>query len=76
MDFVNFLIEYIGLILAALLCIMSHEVAHAYVALLNGDPTAKIAGRISFNPARHFDIFGFAFFLVAHVGYAKPVPIS
>lgn len=35
-----------------------HEVAHGYVAHLCGDDTAKEAGRLTLNPARHLDPFG------------------
>ena len=35
-----------------------HEAAHALVAWRLGDPTAKDAGRLSLNPARHFRVIG------------------
>ena len=38
--------------------VMIHEVAHGYVALRNGDPTAKIMGRITLNPVPHIDPVG------------------
>ena len=41
-----------------LFSIIVHEVAHGYVALLNGDPTARIMGRITLNPGPHIDTVG------------------
>ncbi len=53
-----------------------HEFAHAFVALKCGDPTAKMAGRLSLNPFKHIDLTGFLFFMFLGVGWAKPVPIN
>lgn len=71
--------------LPVLLAITLHEAAHAYVANLLGDTTAKMFGRLSLNPIRHIDPFGTlllpmvvglltSFNLV--LGYAKPVPVN
>lgn len=62
--------------LVALFCITVHELSHGFVAYKLGDPTAKNAGRLTLNPIRHIDIFGFLMMLVAHVGWAKPVPVD
>ncbi|MBO5223077.1 MAG: site-2 protease family protein [Clostridia bacterium] len=70
------ILKYLIFLLAAMLCIILHEFAHAYVALLNGDPTARKAGRLTLNPVRHFDLFGFLLFAVFRIGYAKAVPIT
>ncbi len=59
-----------------LLAVTCHEFAHAYVAYRFGDPTAKHYGRLSLNPARHIDPFGFLLLLIAGFGWAKPVPIN
>lgn len=53
-----------------------HELAHGLIALLNGDNTAKLYGRLSVNPLRHFDIVGLAMMLLVGFGWAKPVPIN
>jgi Zn-dependent protease len=60
-----------------------HEMAHAWTADQLGDPTARILGRVSFNPLVHSDPIGtFVFPLVAMVsglpllGWAKPVPVN
>ena len=61
---------------AALLCITVHELSHGYTACRLGDPTAKNAGRLTLNPIKHIDPFGLVMMLVAHVGWAKPVPVD
>ncbi len=54
-----------------------HEVSHGWVAYLLGDPTAKLAGRLSFNPIKHLDPIGTLVFLVTRtIGWAKPVPVN
>lgn len=63
-------------IVALVLAITIHEFAHAFVAKLNGDRTAEFAGRLSFNPLRHFDTFGFAMLIFVGFGFAKPVPVN
>ncbi|MCX5888833.1 MAG: site-2 protease family protein [Deltaproteobacteria bacterium] len=67
-----------------LFSIIVHEVAHGYVALLNGDPTARIMGRITLNPGPHIDPVGSilipGILLLTHAGllfgWAKPVPVN
>ena len=64
--------------------IVVHEVAHAWVALKEGDDTAQSLGRITLNPASHLDPMGsFIVPLVLYFmpggmifGWAKPVPID
>lgn len=63
-------------LVAILLSIMLHELAHGYVALWNGDPTAKLYGRLSLNPLKHFDPVGLVMLIFVRFGYAKPVPIN
>ena len=53
-----------------------HEFAHAVSAFKMGDPTAKLAGRMTLNPFKHLDFMGFLMFLFLGVGWAKPVPIN
>jgi Zn-dependent protease len=60
-----------------------HEAAHAWTADRLGDPTARMLGRVSFNPAVHVDPIGTLLFpLVALmsniplIGWAKPVPVD
>ena len=61
---------------------MLHELSHGYMADFLGDPTARLAGRLTLNPLKHIDLwgsiivplitslFGFTF------GWAKPVPYN
>lgn len=75
-DPVNFLITMAytwGVILFSLIL---HECAHGYVALRCGDPTAKMLGRLSLNPARHLDPLGTLCMFVLGFGWAKPVPVN
>lgn len=59
-----------------LLIICVHEVAHGLVASKLGDPTAKSLGRLTLNPLKHLDPFGFLAMLCVGIGWAKPVPIN
>ncbi len=60
-----------------------HEYSHAWMADRLGDPTARLAGRLTLNPLAHIDWFGtLALPLLLYVstgiafGYAKPVPYN
>ncbi|MDB5083932.1 MAG: peptidase [Bacilli bacterium] len=50
-----------------------HEAAHAWVAYLLGDRTPKRDGRLTLNPIRHIEPFGFILVLLAGIGWARPV---
>ena len=63
-------------LLAVLLCLTIHELSHGLAAYALGDPTAKRNHRLSLNPLRHIDWFGFAMLAVAGFGWAKPVPVN
>src|SRR4026207_1250552 len=72
--------QIVGLAIAVIL----HEVAHGYVALKLGDPTAYYAGRLTLNPIKHVDLWGNIIIplllLVSGTGFlfgwAKPVPVN
>lgn len=60
-----------------------HEAAHAWVAHLRGDSTARDMGRLTLNPVVHIDLFMTillpAFLMMAGgpvFGGAKPVPVD
>ena len=66
-----------------LLSLTFHEAAHAWSADRLGDPTARLLGRVSLNPAVHIDPIGTIVFpLIAMItglpliGWAKPVPVN
>jgi Zn-dependent protease len=71
-------------LLILIISVILHEVAHGYMANWLGDPTARLAGRLTLNPLSHIDpvgsvllpallIFTGSPFLI---GYAKPVPYN
>lgn len=59
-----------------LISLTVHEFSHGYAAYKLGDPTAKNAGRLTLNPLKHLDPIGTLMMLVAHIGWAKPVPVN
>ncbi len=69
-------LENIAYIIVFVIAIVSHEYAHGYAAYKLGDPTAKIAGRLTFNPLAHVDPMGLIAMILFRVGWAKGVPIN
>jgi len=61
------------LLISLMVCVTVHEAAHAWVAYKLGDPTPKVDGRISLNPARHLDPVGTLFIFLIHFGWGRPV---
>ncbi len=47
--------DTIALIFSLIISIVLHEVGHAYAANAQGDPTARLQGRLSANPLVHID---------------------
>jgi len=70
------LTQVIATLAALLVAITIHEFAHAWTANYYGDPTAKLMGRLSFNPLVHLDLIGTIFLLVAGFGWGKPVMVN
>ncbi|MBN2096427.1 site-2 protease family protein [Candidatus Peregrinibacteria bacterium] len=68
--------DILYLLIALAVCISVHEAAHAWMAYKLGDPTAKMAGRMSLNPLRHLDPLGTVMIFIAHFGWGKPVPFN
>lgn len=74
----------IAIVIALVISIILHEMAHGYMADWLGDPTARLAGRLSPNPIVHVDPLGsivvpaLLFFTNAGIlfGWAKPVPYN
>ena len=64
--------------------IIVHEFSHGYAAYLNGDDTARMMGRLTFNPIPHIDPIGTLLLPIILIlikspiviGMAKPVPIN
>lgn len=80
--------QIIKILLILFSAIVLHEYAHGWVANRLGDPTARIAGRLTLNPLKHIDPIGtlllpgilIALRLMGHdtfvFGWAKPVPVN
>lgn len=70
---VSFLIISLPILLVT---IAIHEFSHAKVADILGDPTPRLAGRLTLNPISHIDPIGFLMLILVRFGWAKPVPIN
>ncbi len=70
------IVDILMVAIAVVISMVLHELAHGYVALWNGDATAKVNGRLTLNPLAHFDIIGFFMLMTVGFGYAKPVPVN
>lgn len=64
------------MLVPGLLAVTIHEVSHGFIADKFGDPTARMLGRLTLNPAKHIDPIGVVALLVFGFGWAKPVPIT
>jgi Zn-dependent protease len=66
-----------GIVLVAMILSLTlHEFGHASSANALGDPTARLAGRLTLNPGAHIDPIGLAMVMLVGFGYAKPVPFD
>ena len=71
-------------LIVLILSVIAHEVAHGYAANSLGDPTARLAGRLTLNPLPHIDLMGSIIVPALLVftqspimfGWAKPVPYN
>ncbi len=72
----NDLIYYLIITPPLLFAITIHEYSHAWIAFRKGDPTAKIAGRLTLNPIPHIDVIGLVLLYFYGFGWAKPVPVN
>lgn len=76
--------EIIFFVAILIMSVIIHEISHGYVAYILGDPTAKLAGRLTLNPISHIDPLGSIIVptLMALIpggiifGWAKPVPYN
>jgi Zn-dependent protease len=80
--------EFFQVIIILFMAMVVHEYAHAWTAYRLGDPTAKMAGRMTLNPFKHIDPFGtigLPLLLMAlrfmgspffPIALAKPVPVN
>ena len=78
------MIEQLYILPILLFSVVIHEIAHGWMALRLGDPTAKMMGRLTLNPIPHIDLVGSIlvplFSLIAagqvFIAWAKPVPVN
>ncbi|HEX3867728.1 MAG TPA: site-2 protease family protein, partial [Gemmatimonadaceae bacterium] len=78
------MLQQILLVVPVLLfSVIAHEVAHGYAALKQGDDTALMLGRLTWNPIKHIDPFLTILLPLALglagapiLGGAKPVPVN
>jgi len=68
--------DWIYFIIAFPIVLSLHEASHALAAYYLGDPTAKAYGRLTLNPLKHIDLFGFLMLVIVHFGWGKPVPVN
>lgn len=75
--------EFILFVPILLFSIIVHEYSHGYVAMKHGDDTARIMGRLTFNPLSHIDLVGTIILPIICIynglpvfGWAKPVPVN
>lgn len=61
---------------AVIIAISFHEFAHANAADKLGDTTPRNQGRLTLNPLKHLDPFGFVLLMFANIGWGKPVEIN
>lgn len=74
---VRLFLAFAGAVVTALVMGISfHEFSHAFTANMLGDPTAKLQGRVTLNPAAHLDPTGTAFLLLGGFGWGKPTPVN
>jgi Zn-dependent protease len=77
-------VDVIFSIIVLVMSVVIHEVSHGYAALLQGDPTARLAGRLTLNPIKHLDPIGSVVVPIVTsllpggfaLGWAKPVPYN
>lgn len=66
-------ISFVFYIISLFVALSIHEAAHALAADRLGDPTGRLAGRITLDPRAHIDLSGLLFLLFFGFGWGKPV---
>ena len=70
------LIHSLKLLPGIILGLTVHEYSHAIVAHWCGDDTSRDQGRVTLNPVKHIDPYGFILLFIAGFGWAKPVQFN
>ncbi len=72
----DFVIQRMILLPGIIVGLSFHEFGHAFVSERLGDPTPRLQGRVTLNPAAHVDLIGFVSLLILGFGWGKPVQIN
>lgn len=76
-DITRFFQQLALLSVPILIAVTFHELAHGIIADRLGDPTPRMAGRLTLNPVKHLDPVGaIVFILTRTIGWARPVPVN
>lgn len=67
---------FLAWVLAIMVSLTFHELAHGLTAKIFGDETSENEGRLTLNPIAHIDWLGFAMLLLVGFGWAKPVMVN
>src|SRR5216683_1264659 len=70
------LTQFVIIAISIVVAIALHEFGHAVADEIQGDPTARLAGRLTINPVRHLDPVGTLMIVLVGFGWGKPVPIT
>lgn len=75
-EYLEAIIAIISRCFVVFCCLPIHELAHGWVANKCGDDTAKLQGRLTFNPFAHLNPIGTIMIFLFGIGYANPVPVN
>ncbi len=77
----DFALRFVGILLGFIVGTTFHEFSHAYTAVMLGDDLPRRQGRITLNPAAHFDPLGFFMMVLLALGvgflaWGRPVQVN
>lgn len=72
----NYLITILYTLPGAVIGLMVHELTHSAIALRAGDPMPRRQGRMTLDPRRLLDPFGFTALLITGFGWGRPVQLD
>lgn len=72
----DFIVGRLLIIPGILIGLSFHEFGHAFVSDRLGDPTPRMQGRVSLNPAAHIDPLGLLMLFIIGFGWGRPVQID
>jgi Zn-dependent protease len=72
----DYLITILYTLPGAVIGLVVHELTHSAIALRAGDPTPRRRGRMSLDPRKQLDPFGFTALLITGFGWGRPVQLD